>query len=134
MRRVSLQMALLSLAGAMVLLSACGGGGDDEADAAEAALPTAAHITTQKAEVSILVFDNTFSHSQRTVKVGDEVHWDWDGKNPHSVAGTFDGAAVESGQLTGKNRFTFKFEKAGTFEYQCGVHGAGMAGKITVQQ
>ncbi|MEX0781886.1 MAG: plastocyanin/azurin family copper-binding protein [Dehalococcoidia bacterium] len=131
MRRFSLPYAVVSLCGAALLFSACGGGGDDDAGAAS--VPTSPAVPTQRPAIFVVVFDNTFSPGQRTVKAGDEVKWEWDGKNPHSVVGTFDGVAVDSGQKSGKETFSFKFEKAGTFEYQCGVHGAGMAGKITVQ-
>jgi plastocyanin len=32
----------------------------------------------------------------------------------------------------GTGQYLFAFQKAGTFEYQCGVHGASMTGKITI--
>ncbi|MGH2607804.1 MAG: cupredoxin domain-containing protein [Tepidiformaceae bacterium] len=132
MRRLYLPCVLISLCVGLASLTACGGGGGED-EASASSRPSAARPATERPAASVAVLDNLFNPGQRSIKVGDEVNWDWNGTNAHSVVGTFDGAAVDSGQKSGSNRFTFKFEKAGTFEYHCGVHGAAMSGKITIQ-
>jgi plastocyanin len=97
--------------------------------ATTAAQPTA---TTAQGATPIRVEDNAFAPESRTVTVGTEVTWQWAGSNPHSVVGTFNGAAVESATQT-SGTFKFTFASAGTFEYQCGVHGQSMSGSIVVQ-
>lgn len=126
MRRLS----LLYLALLLLPLSACGGGGDDDADAA--AEPSAASAATKAPARAIAVMDNLFSPNQTIVAVGEEVNWDWEGTNPHHVVGTLDGKEFDSGEKTGKNRFTLKFDSPGTFEYRCTVH-ASMIGKVTIR-
>ncbi|MEO6398292.1 MAG: plastocyanin/azurin family copper-binding protein, partial [Tepidiformaceae bacterium] len=83
--------------------------------------------------IAVRVEDNAFSPPNLTVPAGATVTWGWSGKNAHSVVAAWQGAAVQSKQFTGSGAFDFRFDAAGTFEYQCGVHGAAMAGKITVK-
>lgn len=94
------------------------------------AQPTA--TTAQSGAVTIRVEDNAFAPESRTVPVGTEVTWQWAGSNPHSVVGTFAGAAVSS-PTQNSGTFKFTFTSAGTFAYQCGVHGQTMSGTIVVQ-
>ena len=114
----------------VLALAACGG--DDDTVAPAPTQPAAASSPAQSAP-AIAVADNSFSPGSLTVKAGTKVTWTWGGKNPHSVVGKFDGQDVKSEQLTGTGTFAFTFAKAGTFEYQCGVHGAAMTGKVIVQ-
>lgn len=81
----------------------------------------------------VRVSDNQFSPVSLQVPVGATVTWEWSGAVPHSVVGTFDGKEIRSPQLTGTGVYLEAFQKAGTFDYQCGVHGAAMAGKIVIQ-
>lgn len=80
----------------------------------------------------ITVGDNFFSPASATTTVGSKVTWTWSGVAPHSVSGKFDGKDVFSPVNTGTGTFEFTFEKAGTFDYECGVHGPSMAGRIVV--
>ena len=82
--------------------------------------------------VTVTVADNSFSPSNLTITGGTAVTWAWAGKNEHSVTGTWDGAPLGSPRQR-DGAFTFRFGRAGTFEYQCGVHGAAMSGKVTVK-
>jgi plastocyanin len=124
------RLAILYLALLLLPLSACGGGDDDNAGAASQ--PTSPGGQTEAAAKIIDVMDNLFTPNQLIVAVGEEVHWDWRGSNPHSVVGTFAGEEIDSGQKSGENRFTLKFEEPGTFEYHCAVH-ASMVAKVTVR-
>jgi plastocyanin len=104
------------------------------------AQPTAqqapAQPTTQQAQTPpmITVGDNTFTPPSVTVRTGTAVTWDWvNTRNPHSVVGRYAGQDVDSGRHTGSERFVFTFSSPGTFDFQCGVHGTSMSGRVTVQ-
>lgn len=84
-------------------------------------------------DVTVAIADNSFTPSNATVAVGGTVTWEWSGEFPHSVVGEFAGEAVESETLTGSGSFSFTFEEAGTFDYQCGVHGEAMSGTVVVE-
>lgn len=124
---------------AMFAAAACGGSGygNTPAPATATPAPQAAASPTLGAAggslITVQVEDNTFSPANLTVPAGAKVTWSWSGKNPHSVVGTWQGNAVESPQLRGQGSFEFTFKAAGTFAYQCGVHGAAMTGKVTVK-
>jgi len=124
---------LAAVALASLVLAGCGD--DDDGDAS----PTRpAGNATQPGGVpsnltKIAVSDNKFTPGSLQVPVGANVIWEWSGTAPHSVVGEFDGERIESPRLTGTGTFQHAFQKAGTFEYQCGVHGAAMTGTIRVQ-
>jgi plastocyanin len=91
-----------------------------------AAAPTAAN-----GAVSIRNF--AFSPGSVTVSVGDSVIWtnnDGFGHTVTSKAGA--PAAFDSGTLNGGRTFTRTFTMAGTYSYQCNIHGPTMSGTITV--
>ena len=81
----------------------------------------------------IMVLDNRFLPVGLQVPVGTEVTWQWDSRAEHSIVGKFDDKDVRSETQSGKETFKFAFEKAGVFEYQCGIHGASMSGTVTLQ-
>ena len=81
---------------------------------------------------TILVLDNRFLPLGLQVPAGTEVTWQWDSQAQHSVVGTFDDKEVRSETQSGKQTFKVTFEKSGTFEYQCGVHGSAMSGTVTL--
>ena len=112
----------------------CGGDGYGKANTPAPATPAGtSRAATGQSLISIQVADNSFVPANLTVPKGTKVTWDWAGMNAHSVVGTWAGSAVQSAQQTGSGTFAFTFEAAGTFNYQCGVHGAAMAGKVTVK-
>ena len=127
-----------ALAALALMLAACGGSGGGAnaksndlsgANISGSAGGTAAP-TTASAVTIINISDNKFDPAEVTIKAGDTVRWVWSGSNPHSVLI----AGEDSGQHTGSGTYERKFPAGGvTFPFQCGVHGAAMAGKITVQ-
>jgi plastocyanin len=120
---------------ALVLASIALACGDDDDDAPPAATSAASsRASGQGEDAKITVADNKFEPASATIKVNHEAIWEWTGSNPHQVVGTFDGQRVESPRLTGGGTFIFSFPKAGTFSYECSIHGASMSGKITVEQ
>ncbi|MDE3151542.1 MAG: hypothetical protein KGL93_04785, partial [Gemmatimonadota bacterium] len=77
---------------------------------------------------SISVGDNFFNPNSTTVKVGTTVTWTWSTSTTHNV--TFaDG--TKSGNMSG-GTYSRTFNSAGTFNYQCTIHG-GMTGAVVVQ-
>jgi plastocyanin len=79
---------------------------------------------------NIAVCDNFYSPNNITVVAGTTVMWTWKGSTGHSV--TFQtGSAFDSG-IKSSGTATLLLAAAGTYTYQCSVHGAAMAGTITV--
>jgi plastocyanin len=132
-RRVRALAPAIFLAIAVLAAAAFAACGDDDDNTNTA--PTARPTTNSGAPAkltAITVSDNKFSPSDLQVPVGATVTWNWTGSNFHSVVGKFEGEDVNSPRLMGTGQYLFAFQKAGTFEYQCGVHGASMTGKITI--
>ena len=110
--------AALSLLLLMPVLAACG---DDDS-------------STNDPNVSVVqISDNQFAPAALVVHTGATVKWVWSGKNAHSVVGKFGDKDVSSAQNKGSGSFELTMDSAGTFQYQCGVHGSAMTAKITVQ-
>ena len=141
--------AVSAVAVSGVTLAACGGDDAKPATAAATTAPTkaasgattaaaattaASSATGQTAKVQIA--DNSFTPSVK-VKAGGKVTWDWTGSsNPHSVVGTSDNATTllkSERNSGGKGTYEVTFPTAGTYKYQCGVHGASMSGEVIVE-
>jgi plastocyanin len=90
-------------------------------------------------EVDLINF--AFSPSSVTIHVGDTVHWVWK-TSDHSTTSVA-GSAVSWDSGVHNSGFTFDvtFQKAGTFNYYCKIHGfdngdgtaGGMAGSVIVE-
>jgi len=71
-----------------------------------------------------------------TVAVGGTVTWTWtsSGSVPHSIQSlgspSFTSSAVETGD---GSTYQVTFSTAGTYQYDCGVHGTMMTGTIVVR-
>ncbi len=89
---------------------------------------------------TVQVGDNFFKSARNlgqnpavdTIGAGGSVTWTWNGLNSHGVQSTgspsFTGSVV---QTTGS--YTFSFANAGTYQYDCTVHGVTMTGTIVVK-
>ena len=78
----------------------------------------------------VRVSNNAFSPATRTIAVGTTLTWRWvSGSSTHNV--TFSGGPASPDQASGT--FARLFSTAGTFTYQCTIHGASMSGTVTVQ-
>ncbi len=78
----------------------------------------------------VRVGNNFFTPSTRTVAAGTTVTWTWNsGANDHNVVFT-DGPASA---IQSSGTFTRTFDDAGTFPYQCTVHGPSMSGTVVVE-
>jgi plastocyanin len=85
--------------------------------------------TALPAETRASIDNFMFKPDTITVPIGTTVAWQNDDEIPHtvtSVDGTFHSTALDT-----KDKFSFTFDKAGTFEYFCRLHPY-MKGKIVV--
>lgn len=80
------------------------------------------------AQAAVSVGDNFFNPANRSVTVGGTVTWTWTGQVGHTV--TFPSGTSSSLQTSGT--FARVFPNAGSFGYQCAIHGASMSGTIIV--
>ena len=131
--------AKLVVCGAIVVpilaLTACGGGASGDAaaksnDAGSSSTLAPQATPTPGPIAKVQISDNKFEPAELTIKAGTTVEWDWSGSNPHSVVLN----GTDSGQHTGSGTYSQTFTTAGVvYNYQCGVHGTAMTGKIVVQ-
>jgi plastocyanin len=78
-----------------------------------------------------MVSPDRFSPATRTIKVGDRVR----ATNSDSTDHTFTDAGVfDSGDVGPNASYTYRFTKAGRFDFVCRYHASvGMMGTITVR-
>jgi plastocyanin len=99
-----------------------------------APIPTTAAIT-----VGNIFFRSNRNNTEPavdTVAVGGSVTWTWvnTGAEPHSVRSTGSPSFPSSGILTGNGEsYNHTFSIAGTYNYDCSVHGSQMTGRIVVR-
>ena len=84
---------------------------------------------------AVQVGNDFFSPATLTVSAGTTVTWTWAaGATSHSVESTgspsFTSSSIMSG---GGSTYSFTFNTAGTYHYDCAVHGSAMSGTIIVQ-
>ncbi len=95
--------------------------------------PTTATGSTPTASAggnAVCVSNFTFSPGALTVHVGDKVTWTNNDSVAHTV--TSDTKKFDSNTLAPGATFSFKFTKAGTYNYHCNIHSS-MHGSIIVQ-
>lgn len=78
---------------------------------------------------AIRVEDNFFSPQRFDVASGATVSWTWRGNNQHNV--TFEDGPASATQTNGQ--YQRQFTTAGTYNYQCTIHGVAMSGSVVVQ-
>ena len=137
MKRKNLLMCLLLVMALLIIalpLAGCAGSGSTasatakETTAATAAETTAAAVTpTVKNEISIQ--GNAFSPDNLSIKVGDTVTWINNDSYAHTVKASK--SEFDSGNMASGAKFSFTFDKEGTYDYICGIH-TFMTGKIVV--
>ena len=103
---------LLSALALLVLAAtACSGGAEPTADAAQ---PAASAQTVTMADLA-------YSPAQLEVPAGTTVTWINEDEAPHTV--TFDGDAVaDSDKMETGDEFAATFDQAGTYSYICAIH------------
>lgn len=99
-----------------------------------------ATATSVPTRAAVEVGDNFFKSSRNatsnpavdTVAVGGSVTWTWSGSNSHSVRSTGSPSFTSSAIMT-SGSYSFTFTTAGTYAYDCAVHGASMSGIVVVR-
>ena len=91
-------------------------------------LLSAAAWSDQSTQVTIDNF--SFSPAKLTIAKGTEVTWKNQDDIPHTIVLTSTG--VRSKALDTDNMFSYRFDKAGTYAYICGLHPQ-MHGQIVVR-
>ena len=87
--------------------------------------------SAQQAQSSEVKIDNfSFSPAQITIRVGTTVTWTNRDDIPHTVVN--DEKLFKSKALDTDEKFSFTFEKPGTYTYFCSLHPK-MTGKVVVQ-
>lgn len=107
--------------------TAPGGGGDP------APIPVAVSVGNDEFRS---VHNGAANPAVDTLAVGGTVTWTWvnTGSVPHSVQSVGGTIFRNSIVLTGNGSvYSVVFRKPGTYEYECGVHGASMSGTIVVR-
>ena len=77
--------------------------------------------------------NGTMNPAVDTISVGGAATWAWTGSLPHSVQSVGSPSFASSGTLTGSGTYSVAFAVAGTYQYNCAVHGSLMTGTIVVR-
>jgi len=77
--------------------------------------------------------NGTMNPAVDTIPVGGTATWTWAGSLPHSVQSVGSPSFASSGTLTGSGTYAITFPVAGTYQYDCAVHGSLMTGTIVVR-
>ena len=90
-------------------------------------------LAQDKASSLEVKIDNfSFGPASLTVAVGTTVTWTNRDDIPHTVVSTDDAKTFKSKVLDTDEKFSFTFNKAGTYPYFCSIHPK-MTGKVIVQ-
>ncbi len=137
-RRGTPAWLFLLLAGATLLLSACGSGTPGGTGSAatltpttvvQTPTPTTAQPTPTPApgdtQVVLITDDSNgsfgFTPAKLAIRVGTTVIWKNRSSAPHTVTSD-DGTTFDSGTVAAGGTFHFTFKTAGTFSYHCNIH------------
>jgi plastocyanin len=82
-------------------------------------------------ETNVGIYDNSFRPNPLVVKEGTTVRWTNAGDHRHTT--TSDDGLWDSGELAPGLGYSHTFTKAGTYSYQCTMHGKEMRGVVIVK-
>jgi plastocyanin len=98
-----------------------------------AAVLLAIGVAAGAAAPDTVTIDNfTFAPTPLTVAPGTKVTWDNKDEEPHTVVSADGGKTFKSDALDTDDKFSFTFDKPGTYKYFCSIH-PHMVGTIIVQ-
>jgi plastocyanin len=103
----------LMLAAAITLALAVPAFADDATPATQVAAAQPAAITIR---------DFAFAPTTLTIASGTKVTWTNSDEEPHTVMSADGGATFKSPALDTDDKFTFTFDKPGTYKYFCSIH------------
>jgi amicyanin len=95
------------------------------------AKPAAGGQENPSKEIQVKIDNFSFSPSPLNVPVGSTVTWTNQDDVPHNVRSS-EGNTLKSPVLDTDQKFSFTFNKAGTYQYFCAIHPK-MTGKVVVQ-
>ena len=78
---------------------------------------------------NVVISGFSFNPNELSVKVGDTITWENQDSAVHTVVSN---GLFESEILNKGDKFSFTFDKAGEYSYNCGIHPS-MKGKIIVK-
>jgi|HubBroStandDraft_6_1064221.scaffolds.fasta_scaffold1187364_1 plastocyanin len=81
---------------------------------------------------TVTINDFAFSPMTLTVAPGTRVVWNNKDEEPHTVTSADGGATFKSPALDTDDKFSFTFDKPGTYKYFCSIH-PHMVGTIVVK-
>jgi plastocyanin len=116
-------LALVALAGVMVMVAGC------TSSSSPSPSPASSAVTSTTTQNSVAIQNYAFNPSTLTIQKGANVTW----KNYDSVQHTVtsDSGAFSSPLLSTGDTYTYQFNNTGTYPYHCSIH-TYMKGTITV--
>jgi plastocyanin len=81
---------------------------------------------------AVVIRDFSFTPATITVAPGTEVTWTNQDNEPHRVVNAADPKLFQSAALDTNDKYSFKFDKQGTYRYFCSIHPR-MTGTIVVK-
>jgi plastocyanin len=82
---------------------------------------------------TVLVKDDLFSPSSKTIRKGSTVTFKWKGKSVHDVVAKRGSKTVFRISLRTKGTVSKRFSKAGTYKLICSIHTPNMKATIKVR-
>jgi plastocyanin len=127
----SMKRRALPLAAAVALVLSAPAYAGEVSDAPQVA--TVATVATGAVTPSTVTIDNfAFAPAMLTVAPGTKIVWDNKDEEPHTVVSADGGLTFKSPALDTDDKFSFTFDKPGTYKYFCSVH-PHMVGTIVVK-
>jgi plastocyanin len=117
------------------LAVACGGSGDSPSTSPSPASPPATNAPSISSAVAIpagaeSLGNRAYMPDDLSVTAGTTVTWMNTDRTSHTS--TSDESGWNSGTIAPGGRFSFTFQRAGTYKYHCTIH-PGMVGTVVVQ-
>ena len=91
--------------------------------------PAKSNVASDSSSVTIKNF--AFDKPLMSIKKGTTVTWKNEDSAPHTA--TANDGSFDSKNLSTGNSFSFKFEKAGTFDYHCTIHPSMKASVVVTE-
>jgi len=83
-------------------------------------------------QTTVTIKDFAYGPTPLTVPVGTKVTWDNKDEEPHTVVSADAGQTFKSPALDTDDKFSFIFDKPGTYKYFCSIHPR-MVGTVIVK-
>jgi plastocyanin len=119
-----------------LVAAGCGGDDDDEGGGGAATQEEQSAGGGGGGGAQVSMKDIQFHPANVTIKAGQTVTWTNDEAIAHDVDGSGPGGDFSSGptgDMKEGDRYKFRFDKPGKYEYVCRVHAPGMHGTVTVK-